>query len=111
MKKLSLYILSLVLFPSTAIAAPTSSTPFKSMFCAGGTCADYNAWINGLWNWGLTIIIPLSVLMLAAAGVIYTTSAGNPDRVGIAKKMLFGVLSGIGLLILSKLLLSVIGVR
>lgn len=96
---------------SVSVASTTYSTSFKSMFCSGGTCANYDAWINGLWNWGLMIIIPLSVLMVAAAGVIYTTSAGNPDRIGIAKKMLFGVLSGVGLLILSKILLTVIGVK
>jgi hypothetical protein len=95
----------------TSFVFAASSTSFKSMFCAGGTCADYDAWINGLWSWGLTIIIPLSVLVIAAAGVIYTTSSGNPDRISMAKKLIFGVFSGIGLLILSRILLTVIGVR
>jgi hypothetical protein len=101
--------------PKLAIAAcdpsTTTSPAFCSMFCSGGTCANYNAWMSGLWNWGLAIIIPLSVLMIAIAGIFYTTSSGNPDKISMAKKIFFGVLSGLGILILSKLLLTVIGVN
>lgn len=108
LKKISGFFAGLILLiPGAAFAA----TGFKSMFCTGGTCNTYEDWINGVWNWSLAIIVPLSVLVIAAAGVIYTTSAGNPDKIGMAKKMIIGVISGIAILILARLLLvNVIGV-
>lgn len=89
---------------------------FESMF--GGSCPDttkpdengYQCWIRKVWNWAITIAISLSVLVLTAAGYLYMTSAGNPDRIGLAKKLMIGVFSGIGLLVLSRVLLvNVIG--
>lgn len=97
-------LFTIVIMPSTALAAS-----FTSMF--GGTCSDYACWIDKVWAWALTAMIPLSVLVTAVAGVIYMTSAGNPDRVSLAKKMIIGVLSGLGLIVLSRILLTfVIGV-
>lgn len=97
----------------------------NSAFAAGG-CADkkefrsaisgkclssYEDWINEVWTWSLGILVGLSTLVLSAAAFLYLTSGGNPDRVKLAKKLLFGVLSGIATLILARVLLvNVIGI-
>lgn len=91
-----------VVLPSSALAA----TPFNSVF--GGACDTYTCWIQKVWTWSMGVLIPLSVLILTAAGVIYMTSEGDSSRIGIAKKMIIGVLSGVGVLILGRLLLLVI---
>lgn len=91
--------------PSIVMAATNN---FKTMF--GGTCSDYLCWIEKVWNWSLIAIVPLSILVIAIAGFVYMISGGNPDRVSLAKKLIAGALSGLGLLILSGLLLKVLGV-
>lgn len=94
--------------PPKSIKPGVSPGAFETMF--GGTCSDYNCWIRLVWNWATAILIPLSILVLTAAGVVYMTSGGNPDRVGLAKKMIVGAVSGVGLIVLSRVILTVLGV-
>ena len=100
---------------------PSAKTPsFKSMFgdYLSGACKNksgqvgsYECWIQGVWNWSMLIIIPLATIVLIAAGIIYMTSGGNPDRVSLAKKMIFGALSGLALLVLGKVfLVNILGI-
>lgn len=69
---------------------------------------SYQDWIKLVWNWAMAIMIPLSVLIFTAAGVIYTVSEGDSKRIEMAKRMIIGVVSGVGLLILSRVFLLVI---
>jgi len=94
--------------PPANITTGAKPGAFETMF--GGTCSDYNCWIRKVWTWATAILIPLSILVLTAAGVVYMTSGGNPDRVGLAKKMIVGAVSGVGLIVLSRVLLTVLGV-
>lgn len=80
---------------------------FKSVF-SPDCLYTYQDWIRAVWTWSMEVMIPLSALILTAAGILYMTSEGDSGRVGTAKKMIIGVLSGLGLLILSRLLLMVI---
>lgn len=86
---------------------------FVSMFnCPGGTCDTYDEWIQVVWAWALAIAIPLSVLIVSAAGVIWMTSEGNPERITLAKRLITGVLSGLGLLILARIVfVNIIGIN
>jgi len=87
------------------------SGKWDSIFkCDGGTCDSYEEWISVIWAWALVIAIPLSVLVLSAAGVVWMTSEGNPDRISFAKKLILGVFSGLGLILIAHLLLvNIIG--
>lgn len=76
---------------------------FDTMF--GGTCPDYGCWITKVWAWATMIMLPLSIIMLIAAGALYATSSGNPDRISLAKKIIIGVLSGLVLIVLARVLL------
>lgn len=85
-------------------------TGFKSVF--GPECVyGYEGWMGEVWGWALMVMIPLSVLILAAAGVLYMVSEGDSNRIGLAKKLIIGVASGVGLLVLARLLLNIIGVE
>jgi len=68
----------------------------------------YDEWLKLVWNWAIAIMVPLSVLILSAAGVLYTISEGDSNRIGLAKKLIIGVVSGVGLLVLSRVLIAVI---
>lgn len=81
-----------------------SQPTWKTVF-SGEECSDYNCWVGKVWNWAMVIMIPLSVLIFTAAGVIYTISEGDSKRIELAKRMITGVVSGIGLLVLSRVLL------
>jgi hypothetical protein len=91
--------------PHGDLDAPTWGTTF-----GGEDCDSYECWIGLTWNWAMLILVPLSVLILSAAGVIYMVSEGDSNRVALAKKMITGVASGVGLLVLSRVLLAIIGV-
>jgi hypothetical protein len=68
---------------------------FDSMFCDGGKCNGYEDWIAGVWKWALYILIPLSVLVVTAAGVVWMTSE----------------VSGVSLLLLGRLIfVNIVGV-
>ena len=99
-------ILVILAVPKSTFAA----TPFNTVF--GPTCDSYECWIKEVWNWSLTAIISIGTVMLIAAGYLYMTSQGIPERIGLAHKITFGVFSAIGLLIFSYFLLSqVIGIN
>lgn len=116
MKKFSLKISFLIFallsaIPNKALAEviPGYNLVFKgfdSMF--GVTCNNYDCWISEAWKWTLAIIIPLSVVVVIIAGIVYMTSAGDPNRIAFAKKLLLGVASGLGLLILARVFLATI---
>lgn len=109
MKKLTNLLLMTVFIPSITFAAK-----FNTVF--GAECDTeingYQCWIEQVWSWALTILIPLSVLVLSVAGVLYMTAGGDEKRVGTAKKMIWGALSGIGLIILARVMLvNVLGLQ
>lgn len=56
-------------------------------------------YIKAFYNWGLSIVGVLAVLMLMAAGVIWLTSGGDSGKIGNAKKMIAGSLLGTFLLV------------
>ncbi len=51
-------------------------------------------YIKAFYDWGLSIVGVLAVLMLMAGGLIWLTSAGDSGRVENAKKMIGGSLFG-----------------
>jgi type IV secretory pathway VirB2 component (pilin) len=55
------------------------------------------------------IVAGLAVLMIIYAGYIYMTSQGNPERLGVAKDIIIGVITGIALLFLMGLILGTVG--
>lgn len=73
--------------------------------------ASYGDWLCAAWDYASIIILPISTIMLMAAGFLWTVSGGDPGRIGKAKEIIWGVVSGLGFLLLSYfLIVKVIGV-
>jgi len=51
----------------------------------------------------------IAVILIIYAGFLYSTSAGNPQRVAAAKELLTAALSGLILLIFAAYILRLIG--
>lgn len=107
----TLCMLTILFLPSQLFAA---GTPFYSQFF-GVICDDpakiYNCWIREAWAWSTYLLFFLCPVVLIAAGYIYMTSQGNPDRISVAHKLVAGVFSGLGLLIFAYFLIhQVIGI-
>ena len=70
------------------------------------TLGDY---INSVLQWGIPVLGSIAVLMLVYAGYIYMTSQGDQTKVGFAKELIIGVITGILLLFLINVLRNQIG--
>ncbi len=67
------------------------------------TCAITNT-INMLG----TFVGAILVVMIIISGIIYMTSMGNPDKVGLAKKTLVGAIIGLIIVVLSSFTVNLI---
>ena len=65
-------------------------------------------YISAFYNWGLSIVGVIGVLVLMAAGLIWITSGGDSGKIATAKKMIGGSLGGMTLLIGAWFLLNTI---
>jgi hypothetical protein len=65
-------------------------------------------YINGFYKYGLSIAGILATIMLMFAGVVWITSGGDSGKVGQAKKMIAGSLTGIIILACAWLILNTI---
>lgn len=54
------------------------------------------------------IVGAILVVMIVIAGIMYITSMGNPDRVGVAKKTLVGAIIGLIIVVLSSFMVRVL---
>lgn len=65
-------------------------------------------YINGFYKYGLSIAGIVAVIALMAAGLIWATSGGDSGKIGQAKKMIAGSLTGIVILACSWIILNTI---
>ena|SRR3990172_5174081 len=55
-----------------------------------------------------TLIGAILVVVIVIAGLMYITSMGNPERVGLAKKTLVGAIIGLIIVVLSGLMVGLV---
>src|SRR6056297_1341586 len=65
-------------------------------------------YIIALYKYAIIILSALAVIMIMAGGITYLSSGGSSERIGSAKKMIFGALSGLVILLFSHMLLEII---
>ena len=65
--------------------------------------------IEELYDNVVNIAFPIAVVILIFAGYMYITSTGNPETLGMAKNLIFGVISGLIVLLLAGLILETVG--
>ena len=80
-------------------------------FAAAASGPDIKTWSESLFTWSQYIMVIIATAIFVLAGIIYTTSAGNPSRVSYAKKLIVGAVSALLVLFLGRFFLTnVIGV-
>jgi hypothetical protein len=57
--------------------------------------SDFCGLLTNIFQGVLGIIGSLGTLMILVSGILYLTSAGNPEKVGTAKKALFYAIAGL----------------
>jgi len=87
---------------------PISQTKTSIAFGGKQTYLHIGDYIQTLYQYGIIAAGILSVLMIIAAGFIWTTSGGNAERIGSAKKKIAGAIMGLVLASLSYTLLNTI---
>lgn len=76
------------------------------------TASPIECWINEVYNWSKWAMYTIAVLAVIFGGILYMTSAGNPQQVGRAKNVILGALTGVAVIILAKFFLTyVLGVN
>ncbi len=85
---------------------PVAQTQTKIAFGGKQKYLHIGDFIQTLYTYGIIAASILSIIMIMAAGFIWTTSGGNAERIGSAKKKIAGSLMGLLLAGLSYTLLS-----
>ncbi|MFA5162961.1 MAG: pilin [Patescibacteria group bacterium] len=80
--------------------APRSMTTSSTVYIGEYVAAFY--------NYALAIVGIVAVIVLMIAGIIWLTSGGNPGKVGQAKDLIGGSITGLALLLCSWILLNTI---
>jgi hypothetical protein len=71
-------------------------------------CQDIPCVINAIINFTFYLGITIFTLMIIIGGIMYITSAGDPQKVSTAKRLLFWAVVGLAIILLAKGLISVI---
>jgi hypothetical protein len=87
----------------------TLGLPFGAGQCPDGVCPDFNAYFTGIVNFAIVIAGLLAVLVIVYAGLIYTQSQGQADKVSYAKELIAGALTGLALLLMIRLIVPTLG--
>lgn len=61
-------------------------------------------------NYGMVIAASFSVLIFVYAGFVYVQSQGDPSKVSLAKELVSGVIVGMAIILLIKVILPTLGI-
>lgn len=77
-----------------------------------GWQADVNNLLEVVGNWYTGFIMPLAAVLtgivILIAGIMYISSGGDAAKIGKAKELIFGALTGLVVLICAALLIRVL---
>lgn len=103
--------------PSAPPSAPPSggsSECLDGQICNPLSTDSFEDLLSSITNFIFTIALALAPVMMIIAGFMFVTSAGDPGRVGTAKKLALYTLIGLAIILLAsgliKVLQSVLGV-
>lgn len=103
----SIPLLRLVMFGPMVVALPASVLAASTFDPEGKGIGTF---VANFYNWSIGAGVGLSILMLIYAGYTMITSAGIPERIGFAKEIIVGSLTGLALLIGAKLILNLLSI-
>ena len=104
----ALVLASLLVVPVVCLAiegeAPDGEAP-----TVVETGADLILLIERIGNWAFVILLAVAAVFLIIAGFWFVTASGDPEKVVKARGMLINALIGVGIALLAKGLVAVIG--
>lgn len=65
-------------------------------------------YISAFYDYAIAIVGIVAVIVLMIGGIIWLTSGGNPSKIGQAKDLIFGSITGVALLLISWIMLNTI---
>lgn len=90
----------------TSLSQPTCTTDENgNRSCGISWISEY---VFAIYNYGLTIVGVIAVLILMAAGILWIVSGGDSGKITKAKEMIMGSVTGLLLIVSMSLLLSYI---
>lgn len=105
--------------PTAAASTPANPPPAsQSSSCANDVASSsavgfggtLNCYVSNLYTWAIGAGAGLAVIILMYAGYLMITSSGDPQKVGFAKEIIVGSLSGLALLAAARLILNVLSI-
>jgi hypothetical protein len=94
-------ILTTGLSVPTMVYAQATDTPL-------GQVSNFGELVSLLWAYGSNVIIALSIFFIVLGAFFYIASAGNEERVGQGKEMIFGSIIAIVMVMLSGVLMRLL---
>lgn len=114
---ISIFLLGLVFFsftPSLVLAVGCGGPIFEK--CADKVCTidEFKKTVNNVISFLVfCIATPVAIFMIIVGGLFLIFSAGNPERIGVGKKILLAAIIGLMLMYMAygivKLILTVLG--
>ena len=68
----------------------------------GQAVPDLISYIKDWVDWAVLVVVPICTIVIIVAGIMYITSAGNPERIARAKYTLITALVSLALVLLAK---------
>ena len=92
---------------SLEVFAFNTKTVFEGVNTKSGKSADYSS-LQGLFNEVFLWAGIIAVLTIVVSGVMYTTSAGDPGKIGKAKTALAFSIIGLLLVLLASVIVNLV---
>ncbi|QQS39086.1 hypothetical protein IPM62_00495 [Candidatus Woesebacteria bacterium] len=110
-----LFILAILFVLPTSVYAnnPTVGCPDAHINTAIGCIpvGSESAFAIFILRWGLRIAGGIALVLMAYAGIILTTAAGNPQKVQGGKELLTAAIAGLLMVIFSAFILRLVGIN
>ena len=90
-----------LLLPTGAYAQESTSTEL-------GEVNNFGELIAIIWSYGSEVLIAMGILFIVLGAFYYVASAGNEERIQQGKEMIFGSIVGIGIVLLSGIILRLL---
>ena len=102
--KVLLVVLGLLFIVATALLSGYDSSLAQE--AGGGGATSFSFWVDRLQDLAKGLIGVVAVVMIISGGVVYATSQGNPNQIGVARDMIVSAIAGVALFMFATWLLG-----